>query len=124
MIARTQAAARLISQLPPPLAEDGPAPGPAAALFVPPPTAATVGSLGLFPLAVAAGPPGAGFSLVLAGGDVLFAGGTNQVAAFSAVDGKTLWVGDVNGRAPDLALADDRLIVSTDRGTLHCFVAR
>ena len=63
------------------------------------------------------------YSLVLAGGDVLYAGGTNQVAAFSAVDGKTLWVEKVNGRALDLALADDRLIVSTDRGTLHCFVA-
>jgi len=63
------------------------------------------------------------YSLILAG-DVLFAGGTNEVAAFSVADGKTLWTNEVVGRALDLATAGGRLFVSTDRGAIHCFAAK
>ena len=60
------------------------------------------------------------YSLVLAG-DVLFAGGTGEVVAMNAADGRIIWTGEVTGRALDLALAEGRLIASTDKGTLHCF---
>ena len=60
------------------------------------------------------------YSLILAG-DTLYAGGTNEAAAFSTVDGRTLWTAPVDGRALDLAVADGHLIVSTDQGKLHCF---
>jgi len=62
------------------------------------------------------------YSLILAG-DTLLAGGTNEVAALSTRDGRTLWTDAVAGRALDLAVADGVLIVSTDRGTLHAFRA-
>ena len=62
------------------------------------------------------------YSLVLAEG-VLFAGGKDEVAAMATSTGKTLWKAKVKGRALDLALADGRLIVSTDQGSLHCFRA-
>ena len=60
------------------------------------------------------------YSLVLAG-DVLFAGGADEVTAMATADGRTLWSGKVTGRALDLALSGGRVIVSTDQGTLHCF---
>lgn len=63
------------------------------------------------------------YSLILAG-DVLYAGGTGAVAAFNAKDGKSLWTNDVKGRALDLAVADGRLLVSTDEGVIHCFVGK
>lgn len=60
------------------------------------------------------------YSLVLSG-DVLFAGGDGQVAAFGTTDGKELWTAAVAGRAYGLAVAGGRLFVSTDRGSIHCF---
>ncbi len=63
------------------------------------------------------------YSLILAS-DVLFAGGTNEVAALGTTDGKTLWTNKVTGRALDLAVVDGRLIVSTDRGVIHCFCGK
>ncbi|MBN1342742.1 MAG: PQQ-binding-like beta-propeller repeat protein [Phycisphaerae bacterium] len=60
------------------------------------------------------------YSLVLAD-QTLYAGGTNEVAAFDAKDGKTLWNEKVSGRALDLAVAGGRLIVSTDQGAIYCF---
>ncbi|MBN1344701.1 MAG: PQQ-binding-like beta-propeller repeat protein [Phycisphaerae bacterium] len=59
-------------------------------------------------------------SLILAG-DVLIAGGENEVAAFRGSDGEPLWRGKVSGRACGLAAAGGRLFVSTDSGTIHCF---
>jgi len=59
-------------------------------------------------------------SLILAGG-TLFAGGRGQVAAFRAADGEPLWAGEVAGTAYGLAVAHGRLVVSTDRGAIHCF---
>jgi len=58
--------------------------------------------------------------LILAGG-VLFAGGTDRVAAIAADTGETVWFGDVEGAAKGLAVAGGRLLVSTDRGLIYSF---
>jgi outer membrane protein assembly factor BamB len=62
-------------------------------------------------------------ALVLAG-NTLFAGGNDEVAAYSTSDGKQIWTAKVNGTALGLAVAHGRLLVSTDRGTIHCFTAK
>ena len=59
-------------------------------------------------------------SLILAG-DVLFAGGDDEVAAFSTSSGDKLWVGEVKGRAHGLAVSDGYLYVSTNLGNVHAF---
>lgn len=59
-------------------------------------------------------------SLILAG-DVLFAGGQDQVIAVEARSGKNVWTGKVKGLAKGLAVADGRLIVSTDKGRIYSF---
>jgi len=59
-------------------------------------------------------------SLILAG-DALFAGGNGEVAAFRATDGEALWSGNVAGAACGLAVANGRLLASTDTGAIHCF---
>lgn len=61
-------------------------------------------------------------SLILAG-DTLIAGGQDLVVAVHAVTGKQLWSAPVKGKAKGLAVADGRLYVSTDSGTIHCFGA-
>jgi len=58
--------------------------------------------------------------LILAG-NVLFAGGDDSVAAFSAENGRRLWSAPVEGKAHGLAFANGRLLVSTDLGRIHCF---
>jgi len=60
------------------------------------------------------------YSLILAK-DVLFAGGDESVAAYSAKHGKLLWEAPVPGRVYGLAAANGRLYASTDKGTVHCF---
>ncbi len=62
------------------------------------------------------------YSLVLAQ-ETFFAGGTGGVAAFRAKDGEELWQSPVDGRALELALIPDRLLVSTDKGRIYCFRA-
>jgi outer membrane protein assembly factor BamB len=62
-------------------------------------------------------------SLVLAG-NTLFAGGNDEVAAYSTADGKQIWTGKVNGVALGLAVAHGRLLVSTHKGTIHCFTTK
>jgi outer membrane protein assembly factor BamB len=62
-------------------------------------------------------------ALILAG-DVLFAGGTNEVAAFTIADGKVLWQANVVGKAHGLAVANGCLFVSTDRGKIYCFAGK
>lgn len=62
------------------------------------------------------------YALVLAG-DVLFAGGEGDVAAFSAADGNQLWNTAIPGRAYGLSVSGGKLYVSTDQGTIHCFGA-
>lgn len=60
------------------------------------------------------------YSLILAG-DTLFAGGSDKVAAFDSKTGEEVWSQDVEGRALELAVADGRLLVSTDRGFIYAF---
>jgi outer membrane protein assembly factor BamB len=62
-------------------------------------------------------------SLILAG-DLLFAGGKDEVVALSASDGRQIWKGKVKGNAYGLAVCEGRLYVSTDKGTIHCFGER
>ncbi len=54
-------------------------------------------------------------------GDHLFAGGDRRVAAFDVSDGREVWSAPVEGRAFGLAVADGRLLVSTDTGRIHGF---
>jgi uncharacterized protein (DUF2164 family) len=59
-------------------------------------------------------------SLILSG-DVLYTGGKDKVGAFDAASGRLLWSHPVEGRALGLASTGGRLLVSTDRGVIHCF---
>ncbi len=61
------------------------------------------------------------YTLILAG-DSLFVGGEDGVAAFSTQDGQSTWSTKIPGRAYGLAAARGRLYVSTDTGSIHCFV--
>jgi outer membrane protein assembly factor BamB len=54
----------------------------------------------------------------------LFAGGDDTVAAYRTEDGREVWSAQVEGRALGLAVANERLLVSTDSGAIHCFVRR
>ena len=58
--------------------------------------------------------------LILAG-ETLFAGGEDQVAAYDVIDGREVWTASVEGRAYGLAVAEGRLLVSTDLGNIICF---
>lgn len=60
------------------------------------------------------------YSLILAG-DILFAGGEEKVVGVRATDGEKCWTAKVNGKAHSLAVAQNSLFVSTDKGTIHCF---
>ena len=60
------------------------------------------------------------YGLILAG-DTLFAGGRDEVAAFSVLDGSKLWHTSVTGRAHGLTVANGALYVSTDSGDIICF---
>jgi len=62
-------------------------------------------------------------ALMLAG-EMLFAGGNGEVAAYSVVDGKQVWTAPVKGTALGLAVAHGRLLVSTEKGTIHCFTSQ
>ena len=55
--------------------------------------------------------------------NLVFAGGDNTVKALDTATGKEVWSAAVNGKARGLAVADGRLLVSTDKGSIHCFVA-
>jgi len=57
-------------------------------------------------------------------GNAVFAGGTDEVVAYAVADGKKSWAAKVNGVALGLAVAHGRLMVSTHRGTIHCFSAK
>lgn len=50
-----------------------------------------------------------------------FVGGLNQVDALDAPSGKRLWSAKVDGQVYSLAIADGRLLVSTDQGKIYCF---
>lgn len=57
---------------------------------------------------------------LILGGDLLVAGGQDEVAALRAVDGGVAWKHKVEGRAYGLATANGRVLVSTDEGVIHC----
>ncbi len=61
-----------------------------------------------------------GHCLMLAG-QTLYLGGNDQVQALDIADGKPLWSGPIDAPARGLAVADRRLVVSTESGALHCF---
>ena len=61
-------------------------------------------------------------AILLAKGTIVV-GGQNEVAIRGAADGSLLATLPVNGAAHGLAVADAKLLVSTDRGTVHCFTA-
>ena len=63
------------------------------------------------------------YSLIMAG-NTLFIGGKDKVVALSAADGRESWSASVNGDAYGLSVANGRLFVSTDEGTIHCFSNR
>jgi len=58
--------------------------------------------------------------MIVAGPNVIV-GGRNEVVALDASTGQKVWVAKVNGVAKGLAVANGRLVVSTDRGNIHCF---
>ncbi|XAM01363.1 PQQ-binding-like beta-propeller repeat protein [Phycisphaeraceae bacterium D3-23] len=59
--------------------------------------------------------------LVLAG-DTLYVGSNGRVSAYNAVEGTRVWSAEVSGTAHGLVVANGALLVSTDAGTIHCFV--
>lgn len=59
-------------------------------------------------------------STIIAGNHAVI-GGRDTVSVLSLKDGSTVWKAAVNGRALGLVVANGRLIVSTSRGTIHCF---
>ena len=61
--------------------------------------------------------------MVLAG-KTLITGGHDSVSAFDASNGQKLWSGKAEGDVFGLAVADGRLFVSTNRGVIHCLVAK
>ncbi len=60
------------------------------------------------------------YELILAG-QTLFAGGEGLVVAHDLATGRELWRTTVAGRAYGLAVAEGRLLVSTDLGRIVCF---
>ncbi len=63
------------------------------------------------------------YAMILAN-DTLFVGGEDMIAAFRAYNGAELWTAGVSGRAYGLAVANERLYVSTDQGMVYCFSER
>ena len=61
--------------------------------------------------------------LIIAGNQ-LIAGLNNEVVILEASSGKQLWKAPVKGRAYGLTPSEGRLIVSTDLGYIHTFVAK
>lgn len=60
-------------------------------------------------------------SIALTPGAV-YVGGANEVKAFDTGSGREVWSAKVNGKARGMAIANGRLLVSTDQGSIHCFI--
>lgn len=60
------------------------------------------------------------FALILAG-NIIFAGGEDEIAAFDADTGNLIWATTVRGRVYGIAVAGGCLFVSTDGGYIYCF---
>jgi len=65
-------------------------------------------------------PHGTTRSLIVAG-DVIIAGGAKSVSVLDMASKKTRMAAEVDGVPYGLAVADGRLFVSTDKGTIYCF---
>jgi len=61
--------------------------------------------------------------LVIATGAHVIVGASNSVVAVDIATGKAAWTGRVDGVVKGLAVANGRLVVSTENGRLHCFGA-
>jgi outer membrane protein assembly factor BamB len=53
--------------------------------------------------------------------NLVFAGGQDQITAFSVKDGKQVWQSKVDGNVRGLIVANGNLIASTDKGQIACF---
>ena len=54
-------------------------------------------------------------------GNMVIAGGQDEVSVFSRQTGEMVWSTKVEGLARGLAIANERLYVSTDKGRIYCF---
>ncbi len=66
----------------------------------------------------------AGSASLIVAGNTAFCGGDSIVTAVDLTSRKVVWTGKVEGTAYDLAVANGRLFVSTDRGAIHAFAAK
>ena len=64
-----------------------------------------------------------GSAAVIVAGDTIVAGGGTTVTAVDSQAKQALWSAEVDGIPYGLAVSDDRLYVSTDRGTIYCYAA-
>ena len=55
------------------------------------------------------------------GGNTLYVGGDGIVLAYDASNGEKQWSAKITGKGYGLAISNGRLLVSTDRGYIHCF---
>ncbi len=62
------------------------------------------------------------YAMVLAG-TTLVLGHDGYVTALDLATDAELWRADVDGKAYGIAVADGRIVATTDRGTVHCFSA-
>lgn len=63
------------------------------------------------------------FSLVRAG-NVLLVGGADSVSAFNLSDGRLAWKQTADGEVRGIAVASERIFISTHRGIISCFGPR
>jgi outer membrane protein assembly factor BamB len=56
-------------------------------------------------------------------GNMVIAGGQDEVSVFSRTNGEMVWSTKVEGLARGLAIANGRLYVSTDKGRIYCFAS-
>ncbi|MEA2012932.1 MAG: PQQ-binding-like beta-propeller repeat protein [Verrucomicrobiota bacterium] len=59
---------------------------------------------------------------VVATPDKFFIGCQNKVVALSKQDGKIIWAAKIDGNIYGLAVAENRLIASSDKGSIYCFI--
>ena len=62
-----------------------------------------------------------GVSLIAAGNKIISGTTNNKVAVLDGRSKSVIWSAEVDGAPLGLAVADSRLLVSTDRGTIYCF---
>ena len=68
--------------------------------------------------------PREGLGPMVLAGKTLFAGGNGYVISLNISDGKIAMDHAVEGHAVSLAVADSRLFVSSDNGSIHCLAAQ